>query len=161
MTISSGVPFEGTHLPSDPAHQIDCMSLPPSVLGRILISSMSHVHVRCRLSGRTFSMLSHAAVSVWPRTPRSLLHIQHCRRSRTTGPVRRDLPDLSLTQIPHCWRGCASYDQHCPSCRGLGLLFTTVIANFLSPSRKECLLDRPLHKQSTAPPSVTIRTPEF
>ena len=28
-------PFEGTHLQSDPAHHVDCMSLPSSVLGWI------------------------------------------------------------------------------------------------------------------------------
>ena len=56
------LPFEIMHLPSDPAHHIDCMMLPSSIQGGILIGSMSHVHVRYHLSCRKFSMLSHAAV---------------------------------------------------------------------------------------------------
>ena len=49
--ISSGVPFEGTHHPSDPAPHRRYLS----VLGWILICSISLVHVRCHITCRTRS----------------------------------------------------------------------------------------------------------
>ena len=79
----------------------------------------SHVHYQ--LSSGTLLILSFDAVSVWPHAVWSLLHIQLCHRSRTVGPVRRDFPDLSPTQVLLRRKGCESNHQHCLSCHGLGL----------------------------------------
>ena len=157
--ISRGVPFDGTHLLSDPAHHVDCMSLPSSVLGWILICSMSHVHVRCHLSCRTFRFLSHAAVSFWLHAVRSLLHIQLCHRLRTTGPVRQDFPDLSLTQIPLLRKGKVITGT-AYLVTGSVFLFTTVIANFFSLRLETnvCWIGF-FTADSPVRPSVTIRIP--
>ena len=150
--ISCSVPSEGTRLPSDQAHHIDCMLLPSQVLGWILMCSASHAHDCYDLSSRTPSMLSHAAVSFWPQAVRSIIHTQLC------GPIRRGFPDLSLTETLHRQRGVKVITSTACLITDSVFLLTTVIASFLSPSRNDCLMDRS-RRTSPVLPSVTIRIP--
>ena len=146
--------FEGTHLSSDPAHHTDCMSLPSSGLGWMLVCSMLHVHVRCHLSGRTFSMFFVACCSflLASRSP-IIASYSALHRLRATGPVRQAFPDLSLTQIPHSIgkRVKVITSTACLVTSSI-FLFTTVIAKFLFPSRNDRLLDRFLHSRQSAAP---------
>ena len=117
MITSCGVPFEGWRLPSDQRHHIDCMLSPSSVLGWMLICSAPDVHDCCHLSCRTFSVLSHVAVSFWPRAVRSIvasysaLSSVACHKScssRLSGSVSDSDPSPS--------ERCETYHR-CPACR--------------------------------------------
>ena len=131
---------------------IACRYLLQFLFGWKVICSMSNVHVRCHLSGRTFSMSSHAAVSFWPHVVRSLLHIQPCHRSRSS----------RLFQIClelHRRKRCESYHQHWRSVTGSDFLFTTVTENVLSLSERFVAVSPLFTAEDPALPSVTIRMP--
>ena len=140
--VSGGVPFQGTHLPSDPAHHIDYMSLPSSALGWMLICSTSHVHVRCYLSCETFSMLSHAAVSFCPHAVRSFpsysaLSSVTYQRS-CSSRLSRSVSDSDFSPSEGV---CESYHRQQPVLsRARSSCSRRVIANF--PLRRDSLLDR-------------------
>ena len=76
-----------------------------------------------------------------------LVHVQLWHRSRTTSPVRRELPDITQPQTPHHKEDLKVIARTARLITGSVFLFTTVIANFLSPSCHDCRLECLLHSR--------------